>query len=44
MPGHVGILFKVKTLLNQRSYNIYDDNSVNPIAPGQFTGTVSYNF
>jgi iron complex outermembrane recepter protein len=35
---------KVNNIFNQLSYNVHDDNSVNPIAPRQFTGTVSYNF
>lgn len=41
---HVRFRFKVNNLLNQLSYNVHDDNSVNPIAPRQFTGTVSYSF
>jgi iron complex outermembrane recepter protein len=35
---------KVNNIFNQLSYNVHDDNSVNPIAPRQFTSTVSYNF
>ncbi len=35
---------KLSNLLNQFSYNVHDDNSVNPIAPRQFTATVSYKF
>jgi iron complex outermembrane receptor protein len=36
--------FKVNNILNQLSYNVHDDNSVNPIAPRQFTATVAYKF
>ena len=36
--------FKINNLLNQLSYNVHDDNSVNPIAPRQFTATASYKF
>lgn len=35
---------KLSNLLNQFNYNVHDDNSVNPIAPRQFTATVSYKF
>ncbi len=40
----LGIRFKVNNILNEFSYNVHDDNSVNPIAPRQFTTTVSYKF
>lgn len=36
--------FKVNNIFNQLSYNVHDDNSVNPIAPRQFTSTISYTF
>jgi iron complex outermembrane receptor protein len=35
---------KVSNLFNKLSYNAHDDNSINPIAPRQFVGTVSYKF
>lgn len=35
---------KVSNLLNELSYNIHDDNSVNPIAPRMFSTTVSYRW
>jgi iron complex outermembrane receptor protein len=35
---------KVSNLLNQLSYNVHDDNSVNPIAPRMFSTTISYKF
>ena len=41
---HVRFRFKVSNILNQLSYNVHDDNSVNPIAPRQFSGTVAYSF
>lgn len=33
---------KVANLLNELSYNLHDDNSVNPIAPRNFSATLSY--
>ncbi|MEO6539908.1 MAG: hypothetical protein ABIN74_02910, partial [Ferruginibacter sp.] len=36
--------FKIKNILNQLSYNVHDDNSVNPIAPRQYSCTISYTF
>jgi len=41
---NVRFRFKVNNILNQLSYNVHDDNSVNPIAPRQFTSTISYKF
>jgi iron complex outermembrane receptor protein len=38
------IRFKVSNLTNALSYNVHDDNSVNPIAPRQFATTISYRF
>jgi iron complex outermembrane receptor protein len=35
---------KVSNLLNELSYNVHDDNSVNPIAPRQFSSTLSFKF
>jgi iron complex outermembrane receptor protein len=38
------VTFKVKVsnLLNQLSYNVHDDNSINPIAPRLFSASISY--
>ncbi|TGE28230.1 TonB-dependent receptor [Hymenobacter metallicola] len=33
---------KLANLLNELSYNMHDDNSVNPIAPRNFSATASY--
>jgi iron complex outermembrane recepter protein len=41
---NLGIRVKVSNLFDQLSYNAHDDNSINPIAPRQFTGTLSYKF
>jgi iron complex outermembrane receptor protein len=38
------IRFKASNLLNALSYNVHDDNSVNPIEPRQFSTTISYKF
>lgn len=37
-----GIRTRVSNVLNVLSYNVHDDNSVNPIAPRQFSTTISY--
>ena len=41
---HLSFRFKINNILNRLSYNVHDDNSVNPIAPRQFTATVAYTF
>jgi len=41
---NVSIRAKVSNLLNELSYNVHDDNSVNPIAPRLFTATLSYRW
>ena len=33
---------KLANLLNELSYNVHDDNSINPIAPRNFSATLSY--
>lgn len=40
----VSLRFRVTNILNELSYNVHDDNSVNPIAPTQFAATVSVKF
>jgi iron complex outermembrane receptor protein len=40
----VSLRMKVSNVLNELSYNVHDDNSVNPIAPRQFSTTISYKF
>jgi iron complex outermembrane receptor protein len=44
MYQNVGVRIKLNNIFNQLSYNVHDDNSVNPIAPRQFTATVAYKF
>lgn len=41
---NLGVRFKVNNILNEFSYNVHDDNSVNPITPRQFAATISYKF
>ncbi len=36
------VRFKMANLLNELSYNVHDDNSVNPIAPRTFAATLGY--
>ncbi|UOQ71360.1 TonB-dependent receptor [Hymenobacter cellulosilyticus] len=38
----VSVRVKLANLLNELSYNMHDDNSVNPIAPRNFSATASY--
>ncbi len=40
----LSIRCKVNNILNRLSYNVHDDNSVNPIAPALFTTTISLKF
>jgi iron complex outermembrane receptor protein len=42
--NNISVRAKISNLLNELSYNVHDDNSVNPIAPRQFSATVSYKF
>ncbi len=42
--NNFSVRVKLSNLLNQLSYNVHDDNSVNPIAPRQFSTTVAYKF
>lgn len=42
--SNVSIRLKVSNILNELSYNVHDDNSVNPIAPRQIACTFSYKF
>ncbi len=41
---NLSLRFKLSNLFNVLSYNVHDDNSVNPIAPRQFMTTLSYKF
>lgn len=41
---NVSLQVKASNLFNVLSYNVHDDNSVNPIAPRMFAATVSYKF
>ena len=40
--GKYSVRFKLSNVFNTLSYNVHDDNSVNPIAPRQFAATVAY--
>ncbi|HPH33649.1 MAG TPA: TonB-dependent receptor, partial [Chitinophagaceae bacterium] len=42
--GKYSVRLKCSNLTNKLSYNVHDDNSVNPIAPRQFSATVTYKF
>lgn len=42
--GKYSVRLKCSNLTNTLSYNVHDDNSVNPIAPRQFSATVTYKF
>jgi iron complex outermembrane receptor protein len=35
---------KISNMTNALSYNVHDDNSVNPIAPRQYLATIGYKF
>ena len=38
------VRLKISNIMNVLSYNVHDDNSVNPIAPRQFSATVGFKF
>ncbi|MDB5235735.1 MAG: TonB-dependent siderophore receptor [Hymenobacter sp.] len=38
----MSVRLKMANLLNQLSYNLHDDNSINPIAPRTFSATLGY--
>jgi iron complex outermembrane receptor protein len=38
----ISVRVKVSNLLNELSYHVHDDNSVNPIAPRMFSTTIAY--
>lgn len=40
----ISLRLKVANVFNVLSYYVHDDNSVNPIAPRLFFGTVAYHF
>lgn len=40
----VSFRLRVSNITNVLSYNVHDDNSVNPIAPVQYAATVSFKF
>lgn len=42
--NNFSVRLKLTNLFNQLSYNVHDDNSVNPIAPRQFAATFAYKF
>jgi iron complex outermembrane receptor protein len=51
LDGNIGyvknkfsIRVKVSNILDVLSYNVHDDNSVNPIAPRQYTATIGLKF
>jgi iron complex outermembrane recepter protein len=41
---NISLRLKVGNLLDKLSYNVHDDNSVNPIAPRNFAATLAYKF
>ena len=40
--NRINVRLKLANILDELSYNLHDDNSVNPIAPRNFSATVSY--
>ncbi|WP_266367857.1 TonB-dependent siderophore receptor [Tellurirhabdus rosea] len=40
--NRLSVRVKVSNLLNKLTYNVHDDNSVNPIAPRQYSATIAY--
>ncbi|MCC6837744.1 MAG: TonB-dependent receptor, partial [Bacteroidia bacterium] len=44
VKNNISIRFKVSNIFDELSYNVHDDNSVNPIAPRQFMTTIAFKF
>ncbi|TRX41406.1 TonB-dependent siderophore receptor [Flavobacterium restrictum] len=42
--NHFGIRAKLSNLTNELSYNMHDDNSLNPIAPRNYSVALNYTF
>jgi iron complex outermembrane recepter protein len=42
--NQLALRLKVANLWDKLSYNVHDDNSVNPIAPRNYAVTMSYSF
>ncbi len=42
--NNISLRVKVSNLMNKLSYNVHDDNSVNPIAPRNMAATLTYKF
>ncbi len=42
--NNISVRLRMTNVTDVLSYHVHDDNSVNPIAPRQFIGTVSYKF
>ena len=42
--SNISVRIKITNILNELSYNVHDDNSVNPIAPRQFAATIGLKF
>ncbi len=42
--NNISVKVKMSNMLNALSYNVHDDNSVNPIAPRQFAATIGFKF
>ncbi len=44
VKNNVSFRMKISNITNVLSYQVHDDNSVNPIAPRQFAATMAYRF
>lgn len=44
VKNNISIRFKASNIFDELSYNVHDDNSVNPIAPRQFMTTIAFKF
>ncbi len=42
--GRFALKTKLANIFNVLSYNVHDDNSVNPIAPRNYSATIEYHF
>jgi len=42
--NNISLRVKMSNVMNELSYNVHDDNSVNPIAPRQVSATIGFKF
>ena len=44
LNNHITLRAKLANCTNELNYNIHDDNSINPIAPRNYSVSIGYKF